>query len=413
MTSVASSNLGYVTSATPMYVNEEKWDETRHALIEHFRARGVQLLIVKQEIHEPGTKAAGLDVPSASGAPSDEAALGIEEKEGQEQDANLTALLETAGLKPNEMDGDDLTAVLTALKEQGFAVNKTASAAPSQKESADVAQQATSMSQALTALGDSAFKNVRALRDLAAIMTLPEHFNEQDIAVQTQIWRIANAAIYATLKACVGYKHKALLADVASNDGLGAWLQLEQIHNTATTTSVLQQRRACNAAKWDTPGNPRHLREFADELTDIENKYKAAQKGAVKKGFPDEEWCARLLEEMPGRYRRVKGDIEKDDRDGAEITVAYIKAQVNAFENANKIWLTAQMARISSKRRAGRASLAEAKEEPPSPCKHCGGNHWNKDCPRRPQQPSGRGRASPKQKPTFFSLRATSSEVAK
>ena len=149
MTSVASSNLGYVTSATPMYVNEEKWDETRHALIEHFRARGVQLLIVKQEIHEPGTKAAGLDVPSASGAPSDETALGTKEKEGQEQDANLTALLETAGLKPNEMDGDALTAVLTVLKEQGFAVNKTAaSEAPSRKESADVAQQATSMIQA-------------------------------------------------------------------------------------------------------------------------------------------------------------------------------------------------------------------------------------------------------------------------
>ena len=93
MTSVASSNLGYVTSATPMYVNEEKWDETRHALIEHFRARGVQLLIVKQEIHEPGTKDAGLDVPSASGAPSDEAARGEEEKEADQHDANLTALL--------------------------------------------------------------------------------------------------------------------------------------------------------------------------------------------------------------------------------------------------------------------------------------------------------------------------------
>ena len=81
------------------------------------------------------------------------------------------------------------------------------------------------------------YKKIKQLEQLVRTYR-PEDFNAASVALQRQLWTMANKQVYNHITGVLGYKHRSLILDVEKDDGLAAWDRLKTHHNNRTVSTL-------------------------------------------------------------------------------------------------------------------------------------------------------------------------------
>ena len=276
------------------------------------------------------------------------------------------------------------------------------------------------------------YKKIKQLEQLVRTYR-PEDFNAASVALQRQLWTMANKQVYNHITGVLGYKHRSLILDVEKDDGLAAWDRLKTHHNNRTVSTRAKLHEDYTNMTFDTPTRCRNFTEYKQALKDKGNDFFESSGERIDPSLTHSKYLA-----LPERYSEIKirltnldeqalrkgepqlslEDIESlvcswEERDYVQ---KHLKAAINAIAKARgnrgsanatsgskkdqicynfqkgkcnrgdncpyKHELVSDSNRDRSKGdRRKRADTSKPWTAEFGPCRHCGGEHWNKDCP--------------------------------
>ena len=273
------------------------------------------------------------------------------------------------------------------------------------------------------------YKKIKQLEQLVRTYR-PEDFNAAAHALQLQLWTMANKQVYNHIKGVLGYKHRSLILDVEKDDGLAAWDRLKMHHNNRTVSTRAKLHEDYTNMTFDTPTRCRNFTEYKQALKDKGNDFFESSGEHVDPALTHSKYLA-----LPERYSEIKirltnldetalrkgepplslEDIESlvcswEERDYVQKQLkaaikGIIKARgnrgsANATSDGKKDQICFQFQKGKCKRgdhcpykhelitadskgdrNRKRIDTSKPWSKENGPCRHCGGDHWNKDCP--------------------------------
>ena len=121
--------------------------------------------------------------------------------------------------------------------------------------------------------------------------------------------------------------------------------------------------------------------------------------------FKDWQFATLILHALPPSYRHIPDNILASAKI-KDIKFDDIRAKILEAESLRKGDMTASANLLASDKPRNKSKKIDKSGPPPSPCKHCQGNHWNHQCKKKPKssssstQPNAAGASKPdKQKP--------------
>ena len=102
--------------------------------------------------------------------------------------------------------------------------------------------------------------------------------------------------------------------------------------------------------------------------------------------FKDWQFATLILHALPPSYRHIPDNILASTKI-KDIKFADICAKILEAESLRKGDMTTSANLLASDKRRNKGKIDKS-APPPSPCKHCQGNHWNHQCKKKPKKPS-------------------------
>ena len=353
------------------------------------------------------------EAKSADGtAPADLSAAQSQLRDLQTQFEALQAALTAANAQIETTQvADQIAALSTSL--QSF--SDAAPLAPTP----DSLDSSTTLDAALTEAGDR-YKKIKQLEQLVKAYK-PEDYDAAPLALKRQLWDMANKTVYNYIVGILGYKHRALILGVDKDDGLGAWDRLRLHHNNRTGSTQAKYHEDYTNMTFDLPHRVRNFMEYKQALEDCANNFFEASGEHIDPKLTRSKYLA-----LAERYSEVKiklADLDEErNRKGdpplslseiettvtnweerdyvkkhlAAATHSLIKGRRNSANTASaagkgdKICFDFQKSGkckrgdrcpYKHERRRPRVDTSKPWKKENGPCRHCGGEHWNKDCP--------------------------------
>ena len=274
---------------------------------------------------------------------------------------------------------------------------------------------------------------IKLIRSLSAECTYDTYMGF-DNQLQKALWDHATRKIYDTIAKCLGFTHRGIIRGIAQGDGYSAWGKLVLFHNNKTASTMSGYLKQYQNEQQDTKEGPRFFSDYAQSLADIAELYHEASRR--RKFISDELRRSRYLQ-LADRYSHIVETIETEDdqrmeQDRELQTADEIETLIRRWEQRKLPELEKQMAtirkRIRKERDQGHAHNANDKQQicfnfqkgqckfgdncrykhvlikdnngetnagkgprkawtpEVGPCRHCGGNHWNNECPTKGKQ---------------------------
>ena len=266
---------------------------------------------------------------------------------------------------------------------------------------------------------------IKLIRSLSEECTLGT-YRGFDNQLQKALWDHATRKIYDTIAKCLGFTHRGIIRGIAQGDGYSAWGKLVLFHNNKTASTMSGYLKKYQNERQDTKEGPRFFSDYAQRLADIAELYHEASR---KQKFISEELRRSRYLQLAERYNHIVESIETEDdkrmeQDQELQTADEIETLIRRWEQRKMPELEKEMAAINKRLRKEREhghahNTTQKKKEicynfrntgnckfgdkcryshdineesksdkgprpwTPSigPCRHCGGNHWNRDCP--------------------------------
>ena len=266
---------------------------------------------------------------------------------------------------------------------------------------------------------------IKLIRSLSAECTLDTYLGF-DNQLQKALWDYATRKIYATIAKCLGFTHRGIIRGITQGDGYSAWGKLVLFHNNKTASTMSGYLKKYQNEQQDTEKGPRFFSDYAQSLADIAELYHEASR---KRKFISEELRRSRYLQLADRYSHIVETIETEDdkrmeQDQDLQSADEIETLIRRWEQRKMPELEKQMAvitkRLRKEREHGHAhNTTQTKKKPcfdfkttgncrfgdncryshdineesksdkgsrpwtpqVGPCRHCGGNHWNKECP--------------------------------
>ena len=274
---------------------------------------------------------------------------------------------------------------------------------------------------------------IKLIRSLSAECTYNTYMGF-DNQLQKALWDYATRKIYDTIAKCLGFTHRGIIRGIAQGDGYSAWGKLVLFHNNKTASTMSGYLKQYQNEQQDTKEGPRFFSDYAQSLADIAELYHEASRR--RKLISDELRRSRYLQ-LADRYSHIVETIETEDdqrmeQDKELQTADEIETLIRRWEQRKLPELEKQMAAIRKRNRRERdqghahnandnqqicfnfqkgqckfgdkckykhvlikdnngetnADKGPRKAWTPAvgPCRHCGGNHWNNECPTKGNQ---------------------------
>ena len=274
---------------------------------------------------------------------------------------------------------------------------------------------------------------IKLIRSLSAECTYDTYMGF-DNQLQKALWDHATRKIYDTIAKCLGFTHRGIIRGIAQGDGYSAWGKLVLFHNNKTASTMSGYLKQYQNEQQDTKEGPRFFSDYAQSLADIAELYHEASRR--RKLISDELRRSRYLQ-LADRYSHIVETIETEDdqrmeQDRELQTADEIETLIRRWEQRKLPELERQMAiirkRIRKERDQGHAHNANDNQQicfnfqkgqckfgdkckykhvltkdnngetnadkgprkawtpAVGPCRHCGGNHWNNECPTKGDQ---------------------------
>ena len=343
----------------------------------------------------------------------------------------------------------DMTQIANSISQLGSSLqNVLASLTPTTPGSSGT-RTTTSLSDTMldAALNDAGdrYKKIKQLEQLVRTYR-PEDFNAASLALQRQLWTMANKQVYNHIKGVLGYKHRALIMDVDKDDGLAAWDRLKMHHNNRTVSTRAKLHEDYTNMTFDTPTRCRNFTEYKQALKDKGNDFFESCGEHIDASLTHSKYLA-----LPERYSEIKKRLTNLDEESLRkgeppLSLKDIESLVCSWEERDYVqpFLKAAISAIAKGRgnrgsanatsdsrkdqicfnfqkgKCNRGDKCPYKHELASkstgdrnngggrkradtskpwtkefgPCRHCGGDHWNKDCPEPDKKKSGSANAT-------------------
>ena len=297
---------------------------------------------------------------------------------------------------------------------------------------ADVGAGDTTLLTDLKGAAKEQLTKIKLVRSLSEECTLSTYMSF-DNQLQKALWDYATRKIYDTIAKCLGFTHRGIIRGITQGDGYSAWGKLVLFHNNKTASTMTGYLKQYQSEQQDTQEGPRFFSDYAQSLADIAELYHEASRR--KKFISDELRRSRYLQ-LADRYSYIVETIETEDdqrmeRDEELQTADEIETLIRRWEQRKLPELEKHMAvirkRLRKEREHGHAhnttdnrqicfqfqkgkckfgdnckykhvlikdinkdndNKGPRKAWTPDvgPCKHCGGDHWNNECPTRGNQ---------------------------
>ena len=308
----------------------------------------------------------------------------------------------------------------------------------------DVGAGETSLLADLEGAAKEQLTKIKLIRSLSEECTLSTHMGF-DNQLQKALWDYATRKIYDTIAKCLGFTHRGIIRGITQGDGYSAWGKLVLFHNNKTASTMTGYLKQYQSEQQDTQEGPRFFSDYAQSLADIAELYHEASRR--KKFISDELRRSRYLQ-LADRYSHIVETIETEDdqrmeRDEELQTADEIETLIRRWEQRKLPELEKQMAAIRKRNRRerehGHAHNTNDKQQicfnfqkgqckfgdnckykhvlikdtnkdnnnkgprkpwtpDVGPCRHCGGDHWNNECPTKGNQqqekPANQGKAN-------------------
>ena len=375
--------------------------------------------------------------------------------------AQLTALTELATQLQSDitsvLDGEDQQQVQQGLINQlqaiqrGIAALTTTNIITREVDSdidfrgadMDVGAGETSLLADLEGAAKEQLTKIKLIRSLSEECTLSTYMGF-DNQLQKALWDYATRKIYDTIAKCLGFTHRGIIRGITQGDGYSAWGKLVLFHNNKTASTMTGYLKQYQNEQQDTEDGPRFFSDYAQSLADIAELYHEASRR--RKFISDELRRSRYLQ-LAERYSHIVETIETEDdqrmeRDEELQTADEIETLIRRWEQRKLPELEKQMAvirkRLRKEREHGHAHNTTDKQQicfnfqkgqckfgdkckykhvlikdinkdnnkgprkpwtpDVGPCRHCGGDHWNSECPTKGNQqqekPANQGKAN-------------------
>ncbi|MEC7001350.1 MAG: hypothetical protein VXX04_05890, partial [Actinomycetota bacterium] len=144
------------------------------------------------------------------------------------------------------------------------------------------------------------YKKIKQLEQLVRTYR-PEDFNAASVALQRQLWTMANKQVYNHIKGVLGYKHRSLILDVEKDDGLAAWDRLKTHHNNRTVSTRAKLHEDYTNMTFDTPTRCRNFTEYKQALKDKGNDFFESSGERIDPSLTHSKYLA-----LPERYSEIK-----------------------------------------------------------------------------------------------------------
>ena len=296
----------------------------------------------------------------------------------------------------------------------------------------DVGAGETSLLADLEGAAKEQLTKIKLILSLSEECTLSTYMGFDD-QLQKALWDYATRKIYDTIAKCLGFTHRGIIRGITQGDGYSAWGKLVLFHNNKTASTMTGYLKQYQSEQQDTQEGPRFFSDYAQSLADIAELYHEASRR--KKFISDELRRSRYLQ-LADRYSYIVETIETEDdqrmeRDEELQTADEIETLIRRWEQRKLPELEKQMAvirkRLRKEREHGHAHNTTDKQQicfqfqkgqckfgdnckykhvlikdinkdndnkgprkawtpDVGPCKHCGGDHWNNECPTRGNQ---------------------------
>ena len=308
----------------------------------------------------------------------------------------------------------------------------------------DVGAGETSLLADLEGAAKEQLTKIKLIRSLSEECTLSTYMGF-DNQLQKALWDYATRKIYDTIAKCLGFTHRGIIRGITQGDGYSAWGKLVLFHNNKTASTMTGYLKQYQSEQQDTQEGPRFFSDYAQSLADIAELYHEASRR--KKFISDELRRSRYLQ-LADRYSHIVETIETEDdqrmeRDEELQTADEIETLIRRWEQRKLPELEKQMAAIRKRNRRerehGHAHNTNDKQQicfnfqkgqckfgdnckykhvlikdinkdnnnkgprkpwtpDVGPCRHCGGDHWNNECPTKGNQqqekPANQGKAN-------------------
>ena len=364
----------------------------------------------------------------------------------QEQLSSLQSSSQSGGDAEDEPTQDALAQFATQLSALSASF-QSATAAPTPTtadgvlDSSSTLDSSTTLDAALQEAGDR-YKKIKQLEQLVKAYR-PEDYNAAKPALQRQLWNMANKQVYTHIVGVLGYKHRALILGVTKDDGLAAWDKLKLHHNNRTGSTQAKYHEDYTNMTFDTPQRVRNFIEYKQALEDCANSFHEASGERIDAKLTRSKYLA-----LPERYSEVKTkladlDFQRYRSQKPPLTLDEIESWITSWEERDDIkkQLQAATSTLIKSRRRGHANNTGKKDQACfqfqkgkckrgdacpykheliskgdrgnrgggkgkhpgpkkpwtkdiGPCHHCGGEHWNKDCPQKDNKGNARSAAS-------------------